>query len=174
MPLAKILDKQFFLHGDTIALYDKSKNVYANMQVPPNIEGALAKAHKEYNLRVSLTELANPHLWELISSKIDNALYVGMADVHGVPCYHLAFDGADVELQVWIKEGKKPLPLKVVFVQKKVEGEPQWSGYLSDWKTSAHLSDALFKFSPPRGVQKIKFVPREQPAAPGNPKGDKR
>ena len=168
-----ILNKRFFLHGDTITLYDRSEKVYADMQVPTNIEGALEKAHNEYNLRVSLSELANPHLWELISGKIETALYVGMADVRGVSCHHLAFDGPAVELQVWIDAGKNPLPRKVVFVQKKVEGEPQWSAYLSDWKTSPHLSDALFKFNPPPGARKIKFVPREQPAAPGSEKGNK-
>ncbi len=168
-----ILDKQFFLRHGSITLYDKSQNVYATMGVPPNIGGALAKAHDEYNLRVSLTELANPRLWQLISGKIDKALYVGMADVGTIACYHLAYDGAEVELQVWIGVGEKPLPLKVVFVQKRVEGEPQWSAHLSKWKTSAHLSDALFKFSPPDRVRKIKFVPRSRPAAPGNEKGNK-
>ncbi|MDR3569588.1 MAG: DUF2092 domain-containing protein [Syntrophobacteraceae bacterium] len=168
-----ILDKEFFLNGGAITLYDKSKNVYADMRVPPNIEGALAKAHNEYNLRVSLTELANPHLWKMLSGRIQNALYVGKTEVRGLSCYHLAFDGPNVELQVWIDAGKKPLPMKVVFVQKKVEGEPQWSAYLSDWKTTAKLSDDLFTFSPPPGVQKIKFVPRKQPAAPESGKGNK-
>jgi hypothetical protein len=168
-----ILDKEFFLRNSSITLYDKNENVYAIMQVPPTIEGALAKAHNEYNLRVSLTELANPHLWQMLSGKIENALYVGEANVGTTPCYHLAFDGPEVELQVWMGVGKKPLPMKVVFVQKKIEGEPQWSAYLSDWKTSATLSDGLFKFTPPAGVQKIKFVPRTQPSAPGGEKGGK-
>ncbi len=168
-----ILNKQFFVRNDSLTLYDKSENVYASIQVPPNIEGALDKAVKDYGLRVSLSELANPHLWELISGKIDNALYVGQVEVRGVSCHHLAFDGPSVELQVWIAAGKKPLPIKVVFVQKKMEGEPQWSAYLGDWKTAQNLSDGLFKFSPPQGVQKIKFAPRKQPAAPGSGKGTK-
>ncbi len=167
-----ILDKQFFLNNDTLTLYDKDKNVYATLQVPSDIGMALAKAHNEYNLRVSLTELANPHLWEFISQKITDALYVGTVDVQGVPCHHLAFSGPDVEVQLWVRTGKKPLPLKIVFVQTKVEGEPQWSAVLSDWKTSPRLSNRLFTFTPPHGVQKIKFVPRTQPAAPGSGKGN--
>lgn len=168
-----IVNKQFFFNGKTIALYDRDKKVYGAMEVPPTIEGALDKASKDFGLRVSLTDLANPKLWELVSSKIDKALYVGMADVRGVPCYHLAFDSANIELQVWVDAGKEPLPRKVVFVEKNVEGEPQWSGYLSDWKTDPHLAEALFKFTPPNGVQKIKFVPLKQPPAPGNEKGNK-
>lgn len=167
-----ILNKRFFFNGKTITLYDRDKNLYGAMEVPPTIEGALDKASKDFGLRVSLTDLANPKLWELVSSKIDKALYVGMADVRGIPCYHLAFDSADVELQVWVDAGKKPLPLKVVFVQKKVEGEPQWSACLSDWKTAPHLADALFKFTPPHGAEKIRFVTLKQPPAPGSEKGN--
>jgi hypothetical protein len=168
-----IVNKQFFLNGETLTLYDRDKNVYATMQVPANIEGALDKAHKDFGLRVALTDLASPQLWEHASSKIEHSLYVGESNVRGVLCHHLAFDGSDVQFQVWVDAGKKPLPLKVVFTQKKLEGSPQWTAYLSDWKTAAHLTDSLFKFTPPTGVQKIKFVPVKQPPAPGEEKGDK-
>jgi hypothetical protein len=168
-----LVDKQFFLNGDTITLYDKDKDVYATMQVPANIEDALDKAGKDFGLRVALTDLASPRLWEHVSGKIEHALYVGLSNVRGVPCHHLSFDGKDIQLQVWVDTGKKPLPRKVVFTQKKLEGSPQWIAYLNDWKTAAHITDATFKFSPPRGVRKIKFVPPAQPAAPGKEKGDK-
>jgi hypothetical protein len=168
-----LVNKQFFLNGETLTLYDKNENVYAAMQVPANIEGALDKAHKDFGLRVALTDLASPGLWEQVSGKIEHSLYVGESKVRGVPCHHLAFDGKDVQFQVWVDTGKKPLPLKVVFTQKKLEGSPQWTAYLSDWKTAAHLPDTLFKFTPPTGVQKIKFVPVKQPPAPGEDKGDK-
>ena len=168
-----LVNKQFFFDGKTITLYDRDEKVYGAIDVPPSIEEALDKAHKDFGLRVALTDLASPQLWDHISRKIENDLYVGLHKVRGVPCHHLAFDAGDIHLQVWIDAGKKPLPLKVVFLQKKLEGSPQWSAYLSDWKTAPHLTDALFKFTPPPGVQKIKFVPEKQQPARGEQKGDK-
>ncbi len=168
-----LVKKQFFFDGKTITLYDKNEEVYGVIDVPPSIEEALDKAHKDFGLRVALTDLASPQLWDHVSSKIGHSLYVGLHKVRGVLCHHLAFDGSDVQIQVWVDAGKKPLPLKVVFTQKKLEGSPQWTAYLSDWKTAPHLADALFKFTPPKGVQKIKFFPAKQPPAPGEEKGDK-
>jgi len=168
-----LVNKQFFLNGETLTLYDRDENVYATMEVPADIEGALDKAHKDFGVRVALTDLASPVLWEHISGKIEHSLYVGESNVRGVPCHHLAFDGKEVQIQVWVDAGKKPLPLKVVFNHKGLEGSPQWTAYLSDWKTAQHLPDTLFKFTPPKGVQKIKFVPAKQPAAPREEKGDK-
>jgi hypothetical protein len=168
-----LVNKQFFFDGKTITLYDKDEEVYGAIDAPPGIEEALDKAHKDFGLRVALTDLASPQLWDHVSRKIEHSLYVGLHKVRGVPCHHLALDGPDVHLQVWIDAGTKPLPRKVVFLHKKLEGSPQWTAYLSDWKTSAHLADALFKFTPPTGVQKIKFVPAKQPPAPREEKGDK-
>jgi hypothetical protein len=168
-----LVNKQFFLNGDTISMYDKDENVYGTMQVPGNIEGALDKAHKDFGLRVALTDLASPQLWDHISRKIEHSLYVGVHKVRRVPCHHLALDAGDVHVQIWIDAGSKPLPRKVVFLHKKLEGSPQWTAYLSDWKTSPHLPDALFKFTPPPGVQKIEFVPAKQMSVPGEEKGDK-
>ena len=101
---------QFWL----FTLYDKDENVYGTLEVPPNIESALEKASKEFGVRVALTDLASPQLCELIRKKVKHSLYVGLHKVRGVPCHHLAFDGDEVQLQLWIDTGDKPLPRKVV------------------------------------------------------------
>jgi hypothetical protein len=168
-----LVNKQFFFNGKTITLYDKTDEVYATMEVPHDIEGALDKAHKDFRLRVALTDLASPALWEHISKKTEHSLYAGLHKVHGVPCHHLAFDGADVHLQVWVDTGDKPLPRKVVFVQKKLEGSPQWSAYLNDWNISTPLEDGLFTFVAPPGVKKIKFVPVQKTETSGKKQGGK-
>jgi hypothetical protein len=168
-----LVNKQFFFNGKTITLYDKADNVYGTMEVPPNIEGALDKAHKDFGLRVALTDLASPLLWEHVSKGIEHSLYAGRHKVRGVPCHHLAFDRGDVHLQVWVDAGDKPLPRKVVLIQKKLEGSPQWAAYLSDWNTSTPLEDGLFNYVAPPGVKKIKFVPVKQTNVPGEKKGGK-
>ena len=168
-----LVNKQFFFNGNTITLYDKTDKVYATMEVPHDIEGALDKAHKDFRLRVALTDLASPKLWEHISTKTEHSLYAGLHKVRGVPCHHLAFDGAEVHLQVWVDSGDKPLPRKVVFTQKKLEGSPEWTAYLSEWNLSPSLEDALFDFAVPSGVKKVKFVPVKQASEPAEKKGGK-
>jgi hypothetical protein len=161
-----LVDKQFFFDGKTITLYDKSDNVYGSMEVPPNIEGALEKANKEFGVRVALTDLASPALCEHIGKRIKHSLYVGLSKVRGVPCHHLSFDGDKTQLQLWIEAGDKPLLRKVVLTQKKLTGSPQWTAYLSDWNFSPQLPDNLFVFTPPQGAAKIKFIPVKTTQAP--------
>jgi hypothetical protein len=167
-----LVNKQFFLNGNAITLYDLNEKAYGILDVPPDIESALDKAHKDFGLRVSLTELASPTLFDLVSKRVEHSLYVGLHKVRGVPCHHLALDNPNVHLQVWIDTGEKPLPLKVVFQQKKLEGSPQWTAYLN-WNTSAQLDDGLFIFAAPPDAQKINFVPVEKTPAAKKKKGGK-
>jgi len=154
-----LVDKQFFFDGKTITLYDKDDNVYGTLEVPPNIESALEKASKEFGVRVALTDLASPQLCDHIRKKVKHSLYVGLHKVRGIPCHHVAFDGDEVQLQVWIDAGDQPLPRKVVLNHKNLPGSPQWTAYLSNWNFSPQLNDNLFAFSPPQGAEKIKFIP---------------
>jgi hypothetical protein len=168
-----LIDKQFFFDGKTITLYDKDHNVYGVLEVPPNIESALAKASKDFGVRVALTDLASPKLWELLNKRIKNSLYVGQSKIRGVLCHHLSFDGDKVQLQVWIEAGDQPLLRKVVLTHKELPGSPQWTAYPSDWNFSPQLNDSLFVFTPPQGAEKIKFVPVPAAQAP-KPKSAKK
>jgi hypothetical protein len=161
-----LVDKQFYFDGKSITLYDKDHNVYGVLEVPPDIESALEKASKDFGVRVALTDLASPQLWDHINKRIKHSLYVGLHKVRGVPCHHLSFDGDEVQLQVWIDAGDQPLPRKVVLNHKDLPGSPQWIAYLSDWNFSPQLSDSLFAFSPPQGAEKIKFVPVQAAQVP--------
>ena len=38
--------------------------------------------------------------------------YVGVTELSGVRCHHLAFRSGDVDWQIWIEDGDKPLPRK--------------------------------------------------------------
>jgi hypothetical protein len=154
-----LIDKQFYFDGKTITLYDKDHNVYGVLEVPPDIESALQKANKEFGVRVALTDLASPNLWEVLDKRIKDAVYVGLHKVRGVPCHHLAFDGDKAHLQVWIEAGDKPLPRKVVMTARQATGSPAWMAYLYDWNLSPQLQDNLFVFTPPDGAQRIKFIP---------------
>ena len=168
-----LVDKQFYFDGKTITLYDKDHNVYGILEVPPDIESALEKANKEFGVRVALTDLASPNLWEFLNKHIKHSLYVGLSKVRGVPCHHLAFDGAVAHVQVWIEAGDKPLPRKVVMTAEKAPGSPEWMAYLYDWNLSPQLQDNLFVFTPPEGAQKIKFIPVKTGPAPKTKAGKK-
>jgi len=151
--------KLLIFDGKTLTLYDQDKNHYASIDVTGDIDAALDQAYKDYGLRVGLAELGSAKLCERAGKNLVHSLYVGLHQVRGVPCHHLAFDRKEVHYQLWIEAGDKPVLRKMVVTKKKLPGSPQWTAYLSDWNFSPAFADNLFAFVPPAGAQKIKFLP---------------
>ncbi|MGO9022515.1 MAG: DUF2092 domain-containing protein [Syntrophobacteraceae bacterium] len=158
-------NKQFFYDGKTITLYDKSENAYAVLEVPATIDEAMDKINQEYGLRISLVDLAESNTCALMTKGVKHALYVGEGVVRGIKCHHLAFDKDDIQWQIWIDAGEKPLIRKLLINQKKLPASPQWTAYLTDWNFSPQLADNLFAFTPPQGATRTRFVSLKEKAA---------
>ena len=158
-------NKQFFYDGKTITLYDQPKNAYAVMAAPATIDEALAQARKDYGLTVALADLSHSNAFAVMTKGQKHALYVGEGLVRGVKCHHLAFDRDDIQWQIWIDGGDKPLIRKIVINQKRLPAEPQWTAYFTDWNLAPQFSDSLFVFTPPEKAVKAKFVSLKEAAA---------
>jgi len=173
------IDKQFFFNGRTITLYDRKVKMYAAMDVPPDIEGALEKAHNDFDLRVALTDLASPKLCDHLVEAREGTRVLGLSKVRGIATHHLVLDRKDIRVQVWIETGEKPLPRKVLITDKNLPGSQEWIAYLNHWNTASKMNETLFTFVAPKGAQRIQFLPvkdagtsgkSETPAAKGDMK----
>jgi hypothetical protein len=105
--------------------------------------------------------------------------YVERTTIDGAPSHHLAARTDMVDFQVWVADGDRPLPQRVVITNKQAKGEPQFWAQFSDWNLAPALDDSTFLAKPPDGAQKVAFaaqLPRLSPAArkPSANKGDKR
>jgi hypothetical protein len=73
----------------------------------------------------------------------------------GVPCEHLAFSADNVDWQVWIQDGPRPVPRKFVITYKDEPNDPQYTAVFSNWDFNTELPDFVFNFEPPPGAAKI-------------------
>jgi hypothetical protein len=78
----------------------------------------------------------------------------------------LAFRGNEVDWQIWIQEGSKPLPKKFIITSKWLTGAPQFTVVAKKWDLSPKLTEDFFTFVPPQDGQKIDFI---RPVKSGTP-----
>jgi hypothetical protein len=104
-------------------------------------------------------DLVYSNAYERLTEGLTSAYIVGKAVVGGAPCDHVAFRNAEVDWQIWIQEGDKPLPRKFIVTSKRMPESPQFVSVLSDWQTPAEVADATFSFVPPQGSRRIEFLP---------------
>jgi len=80
---------------------------------------------------------------------------IGATTVMGVPCEHLAFTQQNLDWQVWIEDGARPVPRKFVITYKDEPDAPQFTALFNQWDFVTKLPDFVFKFEPPPGATEI-------------------
>jgi hypothetical protein len=163
-----IVDQELYFDGKTLTLYGKRVNYYATMIASEtiNIDTALEFAKEEVGVIAPASDLFYQNVYQGLMEDVESGMVVGTSTVGGVEVHHLAFRGSEVDWQIWIEKGDKPLPRKYLITSKWIAGAPQFTAVLSDWDTSAQLDDALFQFSPPPEAEEIGFIPLRGDTAP--------
>jgi hypothetical protein len=152
-------DQELFYDGKTITLLNRNPNLYASIDAPGLIDGAMNFARESFALVAPLADFIYANAGDALMENVESALYAGLHRVHGVECHHLAFTQDDIDWQIWIENSQTPVPRKLVITDKQVEGMPQFAALLLGWNLSADLKEDLFRFSPPRDAERIEFLP---------------
>jgi len=92
--------------------------------------------------------------------KIESAMNAGQDFVDKDLCDHYAFRQGKIDWQIWIATGSKPLPRKIVITNRADEARPQSVTFI-DWNLRPTFTDAVFKFTPPKGTSRIEMVARK-------------
>jgi hypothetical protein len=151
--------QQLFYDGKQITLYSKEVNYYATTMAPDNIESALNHAEESFGLVAPAADLIYQNAYNILMEDVQSGGYVGLSTILGVECHHLAFRAEETDWQIWIENSKTPLPRKFVITSKWVAGAPQFATLFMNWDVSAKFEDSRFTFTPPKGAEKIDFLP---------------
>lgn len=144
--------------GGYVALLGKNGQVYATAEAPPTLDETLDYAADVLDLPVSGRDLIYQDAYAGLMSDVESGSIIGQSIVDGVLCNHLVFRADDVDWQIWIEDGDRPLPRKYVITSRWITGAPQYVLRLKEWDLSPDLPDARFHFKAPENASKIRFL----------------
>ena len=144
---------EMFLDGKSLTLFAEKPDAYLQFDTP-SISAAIVVLHK-FGFDAPGADLLDPKPLDSSTADMTNGSHIGMTFIDGVEVHQLAFRGADVDWQLWVTAGDKPLPLRYVITTKTINGAPQYTLQLKNWNTSPQISAARFAFVPPRGATKL-------------------
>ena len=150
-----LLNERVRYDGSTLTVLDIQQNVYSAIQVPDNIDEALDYVAQRYGLTMPLADLLVSDPYEDVIGGVQFGQYIGLHDVQGVKCHHLAFRQEGLDWQIWVEDGARPLPRKLVITYKAAPGQPQYVAFLGEWNLSPQLPDSAFTLEIPEGVERI-------------------
>ena len=149
--------RQFFFNGKTFTLYSPRMGFYASTPAPPTVKELISDLDTKYGIELPISDL---FLWGTNAANvaaIKSGIDVGPARIGGVACEHFAFRQEGVDWQVWIQQGDKPLPRKLVITTTDDDAKPQYAAMLA-WDTSTKVPESVFSFTPPKDVHRITFA----------------
>ena len=142
--------------GKTVSLLGKEANLYAQAEVPGTIDNLIDVMRDKYSRPISGADLLMSDVYGQLMPLVTNVKDLGSGVIRGVECDHFAFQAKEVDWQVWITQGDQPHPCRYVVTTKDVNGWPQYTIDIRDWKTGADVDADDFSFTPPPNARKLK------------------
>jgi len=148
------------IDGKEITVFDENEKVYAIVPKQGTLSEIIDYYVDELEMTLPLAELASDDLTKVLTENISFGHTIGESTIAGVLCDNLVLQNDEVDIQLWIAKGKKPLPRRVVITYKNEPGEPQFWAQFVKWDLSPDVDDKQFTFQPPADANRITFAPR--------------
>ena len=155
-----LVDQVFVYDGRTLTLYNPSAKAFAQVAAPDTLEGMLDFARKQLDIVAPAGDLVYKDAYDILMDGVTESFVVGKAVIEGVRCDHLAFRAPQVDWQIWIEEGPRPLPRRMVITTRDLPNAPQFAVTMTRWKLQPQFGPRTFEFVAPAGAAKVDFLPR--------------
>jgi hypothetical protein len=153
-------EREIVYDGKTVTLFTPAQKYYSTVEFTGTIGELIDKLEEGYGVELPLSDMFLFGTPAAPLDKIESAMNAGQDFIDDDLCDHYAFRQGNIDWQIWITTGSKPLPRKVVITNRADEARPQ-SVSLIDWNLKPTFKDSVFRFTPPKGATRIEIVPRK-------------
>lgn len=152
--------RTFTHNGKALTIYDVRTGFYGSIDAAPSLDETISNAD-EIGIHFPIEDLLVSKPFGDGASKADSGQYLGLVNVLGTECHHLAFQSKSIEWQAWVQTGPKPL-LRKVAVTFKDEDDARLTAHISNWDLDTAIPASAFTFTPPPNSTKIEVLPAEE------------
>lgn len=150
--------KGFYFHDGLFTFFNSATRLYGQADIPKDIESAMEFALEELGVEAPLLDLLYKDASTHLLTSGETILYLtDKARVGNTDCHHLAIRGAEVDVQLWVEEGDRPVTRKLMITSKWEGGSPRFVANL-DWDTSPEFKPGFFEFKAPEDAIEIEFI----------------
>jgi len=149
-------DRLFIYDGATLTMYSPDDEAYTKVKAPDTI-GKLVDRLLGAGIEMPLIDMLYQIHQGSLTEAVRGGVLVGDSNIDGSDCDHLAFRQGNVDWQLWVEQGDKPLPRKLLVTTRYEVGDPQYQVTMR-WNLKPKIDASTFVFTPPKGAHEIPFV----------------
>jgi hypothetical protein len=150
-----IVDVETVFDGKTLTLLGKNLNKYTQVEIPGTVDHLIDELKDKYGLPLPGADLLLTNSYDQLMEGVYDSKDMGTGIVNGAECDSLAFRKDDVDFQIWVASGPQPYPCKFVITSTAVEGAPEYSVQIRNWKSGDAIASTDFSFKNEANAEKI-------------------
>lgn len=148
--------KEIFFGSGVLTVFNRSRNFYAQKEIPGAVGAAFDYAVNELGIDAPLLDFVSKDISGLLLKEAREVRYLGTSRFRGRLFDHVAIRDPEVDIQIWIAAEGPPLPGKMTITSKWEAGSPRFVAFL-DWNTSPDFPSDALMFVAPEGATRIEF-----------------
>jgi hypothetical protein len=151
-------DVELMFDGKTVTVLGKHINAFAQTDATGTVDQLIDRLRDQHNVAMPGADLLLTRVNDELMTDVIDAKHIGHGVVDGVECEHLAFRNADLDWQLWVEIGPRPIPRKYVITNKAVTGAPQYTLRIKEWRGDPLVAADAFLFSPPADAKRVELT----------------
>ena len=148
-------DQAFYFDGEQLGILANRLGLAVELPVPGDIEAALDTLTVALGAELPARDLVSADLYTPLIEPVQESAALGVVEINGIDCRQLAFRTDEVDWQIWIAEGDRPLPCRYTITSKWVYAAPQFTVSFSNWQINPSFPDADFQMAIPAGTESV-------------------
>ena len=132
--------------GKTVTLLGKNANAYVQADEPAGTVDKLIDALRkkfEKPMPAATLLMSDPHA--LLMRNVTDVKDFGSGVIRGQECNHIAARSDNADWQIWIAQGDRPYPCRVVITSTDLPESPEYTIDVRSWKAGAEVASDPFK-----------------------------
>lgn len=146
--------REMYYDGKSFTIFAPRIGYYASFDAPSTIAMTIDKAYTQYGIEIPLADLFTWGTDQTVRSRVQEATVIRPEHIGSRLCMHYAFRQEKADWQLWIDQGDRPLPCKLVITSRVDPAMPQYSAILN-WDTTPVAPGENLAFVPPADAHRI-------------------
>lgn len=148
-----IRNRTIVYDGNQLTMYSPDDAVFARADAPESLADLIGVL-LDIGVEMPLIDVLYQATAGTLADDVRGGILVGKSTIDGVATDQLAFRQANVDWQLWVEQGARPLPRKILITTRYEVGDPQYQATLH-WNLKPRIHGSTFAFIPPKGVIEI-------------------
>lgn len=148
-----LVDQEIFFDGNRLVAHSKRMGASVEVPVSGDVDAALDAVTETFGTELPARDLLSTDAHTPLMEPVEESAYLGAVEIAGVSCRQLAFRTDEVDWQLWVEEGDRPLPCRYTITSRWTYAAPQYTVTFSNWQVEPKLAASDFQFSAPEGTK---------------------